>query len=59
MKKTAVETTKVVSSEELKSKLIPASVSETSVFAGNNKPAESLGAGRWKFQGKTYKEQSI
>jgi hypothetical protein len=59
MKKTSDDSKQTVSSEEFKSKLIPASVSETSSFAGNNKPAESLGAGRWKFQGKTYKEQSI
>jgi hypothetical protein len=59
MKKTVDDSKKVVSSEEFKAKLIPATISETSSFAGNNKPAESLGAGRWKFQGKTYKEQSI
>jgi hypothetical protein len=27
--------------------------------SGNDKSAKNLGEGRWKYQGKTYKEQSI
>jgi hypothetical protein len=32
---------------------------ESNEFSGNDKSAKSLGNGRWKYQGKTYKEESI
>jgi hypothetical protein len=32
---------------------------DTHKSSGNDKSAKNLGDGRWKYQGKTYKEESI
>jgi hypothetical protein len=50
---------KVVSSEEFKAKLIQSAIPDSIRFAGNYKPAKSLGNGRWEYKGKTYKEETI
>jgi hypothetical protein len=50
---------KVVSSEEFKAKLIQGEIPDSLRVAGDYKPAQSLGNGRWQYKGKTYKEESI
>jgi hypothetical protein len=47
---------KVVSNDEKQKTKKPLEPNE---FSGNDKSAKSLGDGRWKYQGKTYKEESI
>jgi hypothetical protein len=55
MKETHDVVKKTVNAEESQSKLKQADSGANS----DNKSAESLGNGRWKFQGKTYKEEII
>jgi hypothetical protein len=55
MKETNDVSKKTVNAEESQSKLKQADLNATS----DNKSAENLGNGRWKFQGKTYKEETI
>jgi hypothetical protein len=48
---------KTVSNDKHLFKIKP--VPDTNESSGNNKSAKSLGDGRWKYRGKTYKEESI
>jgi hypothetical protein len=48
---------KIVNTDKCAFKIKPNSDSNES--SDNSKSAQNLGDGRWKYQGKTYKEQSI